>query len=50
MIIMLKREKYLSKIRDFYDSDLIKVIIGMRRTGKSVLLKQIIEDIKTALS
>ena len=43
---MLKREKYLSKIRDFYDSDLIKVIIGMRRTGKSVLLKQIIEELK----
>ena len=28
---MLIREKYLSKIRPFYDVDLIKVIIGIRR-------------------
>lgn len=43
---MIKREKYLAKIREFYNSDLIKVIIGIRRCGKSVLLKQIIEEIK----
>ncbi len=43
---MLKREKYLSKIRGFYDSDLIKVIIGIRRTGKSILLRQIIDELK----
>ena len=43
---MIKREKYLSKIREFYDADLIKVIMGIRRCGKSVLLKQIIEEIK----
>ena len=44
--IMIKREKYLSKIRGFYNSDLIKVIIGIRRCGKSVLLKQIIDELK----
>ena len=43
---MIKREKYLSKIRPFYDQDLIKVITGIRRCGKSVILKQIIEEIK----
>ena len=43
---MIKRENYLLKIREFYSSDLIKVIIGIRRCGKSVLLKQIIEEIK----
>ena len=43
---MLKREKYLKQIREFYDTDLIKVITGIRRCGKSVLLKQIIEELK----
>lgn len=43
---MLKREKYLSQIRDFYDKDLIKIITGIRRSGKSVLLKQIIDELK----
>lgn len=43
---MIIREKYLSKIRPFYNQDLIKVIIGMRRSGKSVLLLQIIDELK----
>lgn len=43
---MIKRETYLSKIREFYSSDIIKVITGIRRCGKSVLLKQIIDEIK----
>lgn len=44
---MIKREQYISKIRPFYDSDLIKIITGIRRSGKSVILKQIMEEIKT---
>lgn len=43
---MIKREHYLSKIREFYDSDLIKVITGIRRCGKSVIKDQIIEEIR----
>lgn len=43
---MIKREIYLKKIRGYYDSDLIKVIIGVRRSGKSVLMLQIIEELK----
>ena len=43
---MIIREKYLSKIRPFYEQDLIKVIIGMRRCGKSILLQQIIAELK----
>ncbi len=35
------REAYLVRIRPFYDSDLIKVLTGIRRSGKSVLLRQI---------
>ncbi|MBQ8708645.1 MAG: ATP-binding protein [Succinivibrionaceae bacterium] len=42
------REKYLSKIRPFYDSDIIKVITGMRRCGKSFLLKGIINELLDA--
>ena len=43
---MIKREKYLKKIRPFYDKDLIKVITGIRRSGKSVILTQIINELK----
>ena len=37
---MVKREMYLKKIRPFYHLDLIKVITGIRRCGKYVLLHQ----------
>lgn len=43
---MLKREMYLSRIRGFYDSDLIKILVGIRRCGKSVILRQIMEELK----
>lgn len=43
---MIIREKYLEKIRPFYDVDLIKVITGIRRCGKSVILTQIIDELK----
>lgn len=43
---MLKREQYLRKIRNFYDSDLIKILVGIRRSGKSVILRQIIEELE----
>ena len=43
---MLIREKYLSKIRGFYHTEsLIKIIYGMRRSGKSVILKQIMDEV-----
>lgn len=44
---MLKRTKYLEDIRPFYDEDLIKVITGIRRCGKSTLLSQIVDEIST---
>ena len=43
---MIIREKYLSKIRPFYELDLIKVITGIRRSGKSVILNQIMNELK----
>ena len=42
---MIKREHYLKKIRGFYDSDLIKILVGIRRCGKSIILEQIKEEI-----
>ena len=41
----LIRERYLQQIRPFYESDIIKVITGVRRCGKSVLLKTITEEL-----
>ena len=35
------REKYLKKIRPFYNTDLIKVITGIRRSGKSCIMQMI---------
>lgn len=38
---MIRRNLYLDKIRPFIDQDLIKVLIGLRRSGKTILLSQI---------
>lgn len=43
---MIKREKYLKRIRPFYEQDLIKVITGIRRCGKSVILNQIMDELR----
>lgn len=43
---MIVREHYLEKIRPFYDSDLIKIITGVRRCGKSVIKDQIEEELR----
>ena len=43
---LFKREKYLKKIRPFYhETDLIKVITGVRRCGKSSLMQTVAEEI-----
>ncbi len=43
---MLIRENYLDKIRGFYDSNLVKILVGIRRCGKSVILEQIMQELK----
>ena len=45
MIRLISREHYLKQIRGFYDSDLIKIICGVRRCGKSIILEQIMKEI-----
>lgn len=43
---MIYRSHYIEPIREFYDSDLIKIITGIRRSGKSIVLEQIMDEIK----
>lgn len=43
---MIQREHYIEQVRPFYESDLIKIITGIRRCGKSVIMEQIIKEIE----
>lgn len=43
---MIYREHYIAPVREFYESDLIKIITGIRRSGKSIILEQIKDEIK----
>ena len=45
---MILREHYTSQIRPFYESDLVKIITGIRRCGKSVILKQVMNELEAA--
>lgn len=42
---MIKREIYMKRIRPFMGTELIKVITGIRRSGKSVMLELIQEEL-----
>lgn len=42
---MIRRETYLKKIRPFIDAPVVKVLTGMRRCGKTVLLELIRQDL-----
>lgn len=42
---MISREHYIEQVRPFYDSDLIKIITGIRRCGKSVIMEQVVKEI-----
>ena len=43
---MVKREAYMRRIRPFIDKHIIKVLTGIRRCGKSVMLKLIQDELK----
>ena len=45
---MIIRSHYIEQIRPFFESDLIKVITGIRRCGKSVILSQIADEYRSA--
>lgn len=44
-IEMIKREAYMTQIRPFMDQDIVKVLTGIRRCGKSVMLQLIREEL-----
>ena len=46
MYIMIERKKYLEELISFKDKDLIKVITGIRRCGKSTLFDLYIDYLK----
>lgn len=43
---MIERKTYIEQIKPFINTDLIKVLTGIRRSGKSILLKLLVEEIK----
>lgn len=43
--MMIKREMYMRRIRPFIGTDLIKVVTGIRRSGKSVMLELIRQEL-----
>ena len=43
---MIERKEYMDKIKPFMNTDIIKVITGIRRSGKSTILKFIIDELK----
>ena len=44
---MVKRELYMEQAKRLIDKDLIKIITGIRRSGKSYFLNLIVEELKT---
>lgn len=42
---MIKRERYMSRIRPFIGGELVKVMTGIRRSGKSVMLELVKQEL-----
>lgn len=42
---MIKRKRYIDRIRPFFNNELVKVLTGIRRAGKSVMLELIKEEL-----
>src|SRR5690606_5838777 len=45
---MIKRNLYLKQIRPFYNTPMVKVLTGIRRSGKSTMLFLVQEDLKSS--
>lgn len=46
---MIERELYLKKLRSFQDADVVKVLTGVRRSGKTSVMKLFIEELKNSI-
>ena len=46
---MIQREMYMKRIRPFIGTDLVKVMTGIRRCGKSSLMKLMAEHLRSLL-
>ncbi|MCL2890672.1 MAG: AAA family ATPase, partial [Methanomassiliicoccaceae archaeon] len=44
--MIVRRDHYLSMLRDFRDEPLVKIITGIRRCGKSTLMEMFVSDFK----
>ncbi len=42
---MIKREIYMAKIRPFINKEIVKVLTGIRRSGKSVMLELVKQEL-----
>ena len=43
---MIRRDVYLKKLEMYAGRDVVKIVIGMRRTGKTTIFQQFIEELK----
>lgn len=43
---LIKRDAYVSKLKDYVNTDFVKVYIGIRRSGKTSLMHNIIDELK----
>ena len=44
---LIKRDAYVNQLKDYIDSDFVKVYIGIRRSGKTSLMYNIIDELKS---
>ena len=47
LIKLIKRDMYVNNLKDYINTDFVKVYIGIRRSGKTSLMHNIIDEIKS---
>ena len=44
---LIKRDAYVNQLKDYINSDFVKVYIGIRRSGKTSLMYNIIDELRS---